>query len=262
MHIWPAIQIRNGQCMVSEPEATGSSPGSPSPIEIGPLELARRWIGEGATQLHLVDLDAAQTPCGAPVERHNRDLIIALIRAVEVPCQVGGGLRTEEDLDRFVQAGAARLVCGTRAIADRTWIYEMCHLYPGRMVAAIDSREGLVSTEGRRGQTSVRAIDLARELSLYPLQGIICTDVDRDGTLSGPNVESLMMIARSVAIPVIAAGGIASSADIRRLSEIGIDGCLLDQALHHGALPLAEALATARGTGPPAGDPAGRRPAG
>lgn len=238
MQIFPAIDIRGGQCvrLVQGDYARETVFGA------DPAAMARRWVEQGATALHLVDLDGAKQ--GRPV---NGDSIRAVTQAAGVPCQLGGGLRTEEDLAEASRWGVARLILGTRALQDPEWCASMCRRFAGRIVVGIDAREGRVSTAGWLHDSETLAVELATRCASWGAAAIVYTDIARDGMLGGPNIEATAELARAVpAVPVIASGGVGGLDDIARLARAGLAGCIVGRALYEGRLELPAAIELAR----------------
>jgi phosphoribosylformimino-5-aminoimidazole carboxamide ribotide isomerase len=235
--LFPAIDLRGGQCVrllqgdYSQETVFGADPAA----------VARRWVEGGAEYLHLVDLDGARQ--GRPV---NGESVRAVVKAAGVPCQLGGGLRQEEHIGQALGWGVARVILGTRALQDPTWCAAMCRKYPGKVALGIDAREGLVAIEGWQ-QTSERpALEFARECATWPPAAIIYTDIGKDGMLTGPNVQATAALARVVAVPVIASGGVTSLDDVRRLARAHLAGCIVGRALYEGRLDLTEAISLAK----------------
>jgi len=206
-----------------------------------PAEMARQWASEGAEYLHLVDLDGAKA---GQVE--NWQSIEAILQAVDIPCELGGGVRDEHTIARLLDLGLERAVIGTLAIKQPDWFRRMCRQFPGRLVLGIDARGGMVATEGWLETSRVSAIELAQSFAAEPIAAIIYTDIETDGMLSGPNTRALAEMVAAVDLPVIASGGIANSEDISRLAEVPVAGCVIGRALYEGTLKLADALARAR----------------
>lgn len=233
MLILPAIDLRGGKCVrlrqgdYSRETVFGDDPAA----------MARRWVGEGAKALHLVDLDGARE--GQPV---NRDAIRRIVEAVDVPCQVGGGLRTEADIEATLEAGVARVVLGTRALQDPAWVRQMAQAYPRRIVLGLDARDGKVATHGWQATSESAALDLAREFANWPLYAIVYTDIARDGMLAGPNLSGMAELASAVPLPVIASGGVTTLDDVRGLSDAGLFGCIIGRALYEGQIDLSAVL--------------------
>ena len=236
MQIWPAIDLRGGKCVRLKQgdyqrETTYGD---------DPAEMARRWTCQGAECLHLVDLDGARDGSLA-----NLQAIESILAAVTVPCELGGGIRDEATIERLLGIGLARLVVGTRALKEPDWFRAMCRKHPGQLALGIDAKSGLVATDGWLKTSSTPAIDLARQFAAEPLAAIIYTDIAKDGMLQGPNLEAMAEMNAAVEIDVIASGGVTSAADVRRLAELGLAGCIIGRALYEGTLTLPEALAAA-----------------
>jgi phosphoribosylformimino-5-aminoimidazole carboxamide ribotide isomerase len=171
-----------------------------------------------------------------------------IVQAAGVPCQLGGGLRTEEHVAAALAWGVNCVILGTRAAKDPAWLGALCANYPGRVVLGIDAKNGRVATEGWLEVSDVSALDLARRCAEWPLAAIVYTDISRDGMLSGPNADALAEMAQGVRVPVIASGGVTTLEDIRTLKNLGLAGCIVGRALYEGRLDLKEAIAiTVRG---------------
>jgi phosphoribosylformimino-5-aminoimidazole carboxamide ribotide isomerase len=236
--ILPAIDLRGGQCVrlrqgdYSQETVFGDDPAA----------MARRWVEQGATYLHLVDLDGARA--GRPV---NGDSIRRIVAAAGVPCQLGGGLRSKLDLAEALGWGVKRVILGTRALQDPAWCESMCRTFPGQVMLGIDARAGRVATDGWLNDSTTSALELARRCAAWPLAGIIYTDITRDGMMAGPNIEATAELARAVAgVAVIASGGVTTLDDVARLAGTGLAGCIIGRALYEGRLDLAAAIAVAR----------------
>jgi phosphoribosylformimino-5-aminoimidazole carboxamide ribotide isomerase len=233
MLILPAIDLRGGKCVrlkqgdYSRETVFGDDPAA----------MARRWVGEGAKALHLVDLDGAKE--GRPV---NGEVIRNIVKAVDVPCQVGGGLRNESDIQSTLEAGVARVVLGTRALQDPAWVRQMAQEYPKRIVLGLDARDGKVATHGWLNTSELSVLDVAREFANWPLYGIVYTDISRDGMLEGPNLEEMAEMAAAVPIPVIASGGVTTLQNVRDLKARKLFGCIIGRALYEGQIDLVQAL--------------------
>jgi len=238
MQILPAIDLRGGQCV----RLRQGDYARETVFGDDPAAMARRWVEEGATSLHVVDLDGARE--GHPV---NTDSVRRIVQAAGVPCQLGGGLRTEAHVEEALGWGVDRVVIGTRALKDPAGFAALCRHFPGKIVAGIDAREGRVATEGWLAESSVSALDLARRLADLPLAAIVYTDISRDGMLKGSNVGAMAELAGAVAVPVIASGGVTSLEDVRRLARLGLAGCIVGRALYEGRLRLADILREATG---------------
>jgi phosphoribosylformimino-5-aminoimidazole carboxamide ribotide isomerase len=201
--------------------------------------MARTWVSQGARALHLVDLDGAKQ--GEPVNGVSVQRIVA---AAGVPCQLGGGLRSEAHITEALSWGVDRVVLGTRALQDRAWFEGICQRFPGKVVLGIDARQGRVATEGWLKVSDRSALDLAQQCAALPLAALVYTDIRRDGMLEGPDLEGVAELARAVSLPVIASGGVTTLEDVRRLAELGVAGCIIGRALYEGKLDLATVLQT------------------
>jgi phosphoribosylformimino-5-aminoimidazole carboxamide ribotide isomerase len=236
MQVWPAIDLRGGKCVrlrqgdYQQETVYGEDP----------AEMARQWVAQGAQMLHLVDLDAARDGTST-----NLQAVDAIVAAVNVPCELGGGIRDDAAIERLLAAGLARLVIGTWALKEPDWFRRSCRRFPGRLALGIDAKGGLVATDGWLKTSSMPAIELARQFAGEPLASIIYTDIARDGMLQGPNFDAMAQMNEAVEGDVIASGGITTAEDVRRLAEIGMAGCIIGRALYEGKLMLEEALAAA-----------------
>jgi phosphoribosylformimino-5-aminoimidazole carboxamide ribotide isomerase len=204
-----------------------------------PAARAHAWRGK-VPILHVVDLEGARQ--GRPVQS---DVVRAIVNAFGSGVEVGGGVRTRETFDAYRALGATRVVLGSAAIADRAMVRALAQEHPGVVVIAVDARDGFVAVDGWTRPTRVRAIDLVRELADAPLAGVLYTDVARDGTRSGPNVDVTADIAACTNVPVIASGGVGSLDDLRTLAARGIAACIVGRALYDGAFTLDEAILAA-----------------
>jgi phosphoribosylformimino-5-aminoimidazole carboxamide ribotide isomerase len=233
MQIYPAIDLRGGQCV----RLRQGDYQQETVFGADPAAMARRWVEQGATFLHLVDLDGARA--GRPV---NAAAIQAIVQAAGVPCQLGGGLRTEGDIATALSWGVARVVIGTKALQAPGWLEEMCTKFSGKIVLGIDAKDGRVATQGWLEVSELSALDLAQSCARLPLAALVYTDISRDGMLAGANVTAMKEMAAALALPVIASGGVTTLDDIRRLAEAGLAGCIVGRALYEGRLDLREML--------------------
>jgi phosphoribosylformimino-5-aminoimidazole carboxamide ribotide isomerase len=236
----PAIDLRDGKCVrlsQGRPEATATYAGDP-------VDVARRWESEGAQRLHIVDLDGAFR--GEPV--HTR-LIAAMVSAVRVPVQVGGGLRRREDVLRLRECGVDRVVLGTRAAEDPEFVGAMVAEFGAAVAAGIDARQGQVQVRGWKESTVLTALNLASSIEALGVQTVVYTDTARDGMLQGVNTAAVDMLCLRVTMNVIAAGGVSSAQDIRALVGLGhahLTGAIVGKALYEGRADLAGLLAACR----------------
>jgi phosphoribosylformimino-5-aminoimidazole carboxamide ribotide isomerase len=233
MQIIPAIDLRGGRCV----RLRQGDFDQETVFGDDPAEMAARWEAEGAMRIHLVDLDGART--GRPV---NVEAVRQIARRVGVPCQLGGGVRDQATIAAWLEAGIDRLVVGTMALRDPAWFGRMAQAYSGRLLLGLDVRDGRVAVDGWFDVSTARALDLATEFDRLPLAGIIYTDIARDGTLAGPNLESITALAQSVQTPVIASGGVGELRDLELLAALPIAGCIVGRALYEGRFTLTEAI--------------------
>ena len=234
MIIIPAIDLVDGQCVrlfQGKKEAVTTYSNDPEAV-------ARRWESLGAELIHIVDLDGAFT--GNQV---NLDAIGKIRQSVKIPLQVGGGIRNAESITRLFSLGIGRVIIGTAAIDDPEFLKYSCSRYPGRVLIGIDAKDGMVAIKGWEEVTSLDAREFAERLEVAGAAGIIYTDIARDGTLSGPNVEAIRRMVKSMNVPVIAAGGVSDIGDIRNLMEIeNLWGVITGKAIYAGTLDLREAI--------------------
>ncbi|HEY3304977.1 MAG TPA: 1-(5-phosphoribosyl)-5-[(5-phosphoribosylamino)methylideneamino]imidazole-4-carboxamide isomerase [Candidatus Binatia bacterium] len=240
MLIIPAIDIKDGQCVrLYQGEMDQETVYFPDPIAA-----AKHWVAEGAERLHVVDLNGAVE--GRPV--HKRE-IAGICQAVAVPVQLGGGLRSLEAVEEALGLGVARVILGTAAYENPDFLRQACAKFPGKIIVGIDARAGRVAVKGWKETTSMDAVELAVRCEADGAAKIIYTDIGRDGTRQGVNVEESRRVARAVKIPVIASGGVATLEDIRRLKEVekdGVEGVIVGRALYAGAFTLRDARNPAR----------------
>jgi len=239
MHIFPAIDLKqdeSGRCRcvrLLQGRADAETEFSDDPPAV-----ARRWQDAGARWLHVVDLDGAFS--GHPV---NFWTIEAIAKAVDMNVQVGGGIRDDDAVDLLLEGiGVRRVVVGTRALADLDWIASICKRHPGRIVGGIDARDGRVAVEGWTRDSGVDALEAAQKLAQCDVAAIVFTDIATDGMLEGPNVEATRRLAESIAVPVVASGGVSTLDDVRRLSALPLEGAIIGKALYTGAIDLEEAV--------------------
>jgi phosphoribosylformimino-5-aminoimidazole carboxamide ribotide isomerase len=235
--ILPAIDLRGGRCV----RLRQGDYAKETVFGDDPAAMARRWVEQGATFLHLVDLDGARE--GRPV---NGESVRRILSSIDVPCQLGGGLRTEEHLAEALGWGVRRVILGTRALRDPAWCEAMCRKFPGQVVLGIDARAGRVASEGWLQDSNTSAMELARRCSAWPLAALVYTDISRDGMLEGPNIDATVALARELpGVPVIASGGVTTLQDVARLARVRLAGCIVGRALYEGRIDLASAIALA-----------------
>lgn len=231
MQIYPAIDIRAGRCV----RLRQGDYAQETVFGADPAAMAQRWVADGATYLHLVDLDGAKE--GRPV---NGNSVRAIVGASAVPCQLGGGLRTRQHINEALDWGVARVIIGTKALQSPQWLDQMCAAFPDKIVLGIDARDGRVATQGWLETSEMAALDLARKLAHLRLAALVYTDIGRDGMMQGANVAAMAQMAAAVPIPVIASGGVTTLDDIRQLAAAGLAGCIVGRALYEGQLTLRE----------------------
>src|SRR3954467_4003112 len=232
MQVIPAIDLRGGCCV----RLRQGDYNQETVFGDDPAAMAAHWEAEGATRIHLVDLDGAKA--GRPV---NVESVRAILGRVRVPCQLGGGGRDEATIAAWLDAGVERVVVGTQALKEPGWFREMARKYPGRVVLGLDARDGRGATEGWLDVSSVEATALAEQFDDLPLGGIVYTDIARDGMLEGPNVAATGALAARLKTPVIASGGVGTLEDLAHLAALPVAACIVGRALYDGRFRLREA---------------------
>ena len=236
MEILPAIDLRGGRVV----RLIQGDPARETGYSHDPAAVAQEWERRGARRLHLVDLDGAFA--GSPA---NLTALRQIFRAITVPAQLGGGLRSLESVRAALDLGAAVAIVGTAAIRDPAFLEAACATFPGRVALGLDARGGMLVTSGWTEATAARATEFARRASDLPLAAIIYTEVQRDGMLEGPDLDGLSAVASATRIPVIASGGVSSVQDIQALRSLvpqGVVGAIIGKALYDGRLTLEAAL--------------------
>ena len=237
MEIIPAIDLLDGACV----RLHQGDYDQVTRFSEDPVAQALSWQSQGATRLHLVDLDGAKR--GEPI---NDAAVRAITAALEIPVQLGGGVRSLERAEELIAFGLDRVILGTVAIEQPELVQELAQRHPGRIVVGIDANDGRVATRGWIEQSDVLATDLAKQFSAAGIAAIITTDIATDGTLAGPNLEALRTMAQCSAVPVIASGGSGCMADLLSLlplEPLGVTGVIVGRALYDGRVDLAEAIA-------------------
>jgi phosphoribosylformimino-5-aminoimidazole carboxamide ribotide isomerase len=234
MILYPAIDLKDGACVrllrgdMAQATVFATDPGAQ----------AAAFAAAGATWLHLVDLNGAFA--GRPV---NAAAVEAILAAVRLPCQLGGGIRDMATVEAWLARGVARVILGTAAVEDPALVAEAARAFPGRVAVGIDAKAGRVATRGWAEVTAVEAADLARRFEDAGVAALVYTDIDRDGAMAGPNIPATAALARAVAIPVIASGGVSRLADLIALRDTGvIAGAIAGRALYAGAIDLRAAI--------------------
>ncbi len=233
MQIIPAIDLRGGRCVRLQQGDYDRE----TIFGDDPAAMAATWQAEGAERIHLVDLDGAKA--GKPV---NVEAVKAILAAVRVPCQLGGGVRDENTIATWLDAGLDRVIVGTQALRDPAWFRRMIERFPNRIALGLDARDGKVATDGWLDTSEVAASNLASQFDDLPLAAVIYTDIARDGMLSGPNLESTGALASLLRAPVIASGGVGTLQDLLQLATLPVAGCIVGRALYDRRFRLPEAL--------------------
>ncbi|MEL6798837.1 MAG: 1-(5-phosphoribosyl)-5-[(5-phosphoribosylamino)methylideneamino]imidazole-4-carboxamide isomerase [Pseudomonadota bacterium] len=238
MILYPAIDLKDGQCV----RLLRGEMNAATVFNDDPAAQARAFQDAGCERIHLVDLNGAFA--GTPV---NASAVEAILAAIDVPAQLGGGIRDMATIERWLTAGLSRVILGTVAVEDPDLVRAAAKAFPGQVAVGLDARGGRVATKGWAEETDVMVTDLARAFEDAGIAAIIYTDIDRDGAMGGPNIAATQALARAVDVPVIASGGVSSLDDLIRLRDTGvISGAISGRALYDGAIDLSAALATLR----------------
>ena len=241
MLLIPAIDLKDGRCVRLRQGDLDDA----TVFSEDPAAMAELWLSRGARRLHLVDLNGAVA--GVP---KNEAQIRAIVDAVgdDIPVQIGGGIRDLDTIERYLDNGISYVIIGTAAVKNPGFLHDACGAFPGSIIVGLDARDGKVATDGWSKLTKHDVLDMARKFEDYGCEGIIYTDIGRDGMLSGVNVEATVRLAQHVKIPVFASGGIAGMADIEALCAVadeGIEGAILGRSIYEGAQDFEQAQARA-----------------
>lgn len=241
MILIPAIDLKEGQCVRLRQGRMDDS----TVFSKDPVAMALHWKSQGARRLHIVDLDGAFA--GVP---RNGQLIRDMVSAMgDVPVQVGGGIRTQQIIDAYVEAGVQGLILGTKAVEEPTFLQNMARQYPGKIILGLDARGGVVATEGWDKDAGITALEFVQGLAELPLAGIVYTDIDRDGMMQGLNVEATFALAKAAGLPVIASGGVTELTDLAALKAAFADspellfGAITGRAIYEGTLDVGQGQA-------------------
>ena len=236
MELIPAIDLKEGKCVRLRQGRMDDS----TVFSDDPLAMAQRWVDQGASRLHLVDLDGAFA--GKP---QNRSAIRAICSAFpDLPVQVGGGIRDIDTVEAYLDDGVRYTIIGTRAVTEPHFVNDLCLEFPGHIIVGLDAKDGKVATQGWSKLSHHDVIDMARHFEQDGVAAIVYTDISKDGMMQGVNVEATVKLAQAIRTPVIASGGVTGLEDIRRLCEVqaeGITGVIIGRALYEGSIDLAEA---------------------
>ncbi len=246
MELLPAIDLRDGKCV----RLRQGDYDQETVFGDDPAAMAARWESEGATRLHLVDLDGAKA--GRPV---NTDVVRAIVDRVEIPCQLGGGIRDEDAIQLLLaDVGIERVIVGTQALKHPEWFRDMSQKYPGRLILGVDARDGMVATEGWLEVSQTSAIELVRQYAGLDLAAVVYTNIANDGMMAGIDSGTLCDLGElaEIGIPVIASGGVTTIKDIEALLKVerehsGVSGAIIGRALYEGTVQLPEANALVQG---------------
>jgi phosphoribosylformimino-5-aminoimidazole carboxamide ribotide isomerase len=241
MIILPAIDLKEGRCVRLEQGLMEKD----TVYHDDPAAQALIWQQQGGEFLHIVDLDGAFA--GVP---KNKAAIRAIVEAISIPSELGGGIRDLQTIEAYLDLGIDRVILGTIAKENPALVKEACQKFPGHIVVGIDAMNGLVAVRGWADVTEKKASEMAKEMEGFGVEAIIYTDIARDGMMQGPNIEATRLLAEAINIPVIASGGLSSLDDIRRLMAIeasGVTGVITGKAIYSGAIDLREAVALTKG---------------
>lgn len=241
MLLIPAIDLKDGHCVRLKQGAMEDA----TVFSEDPGAMARHWIEQGARRLHLVDLNGAFA--GKP---KNQSAIKAILAEVgdEIPVQLGGGIRDLDTIERCLDDGITYVIIGTAAVKNPGFLHDACSAFPGHIIVGLDAKDGKVAVDGWSKLTGHDVIDLAKKFEDYGVEGVIYTDIGRDGMLSGVNIEATVKLAQALRIPVIASGGLASIDDVKALCAVedeGVAGAITGRAIYEGTLDFAAAQAEA-----------------
>jgi phosphoribosylformimino-5-aminoimidazole carboxamide ribotide isomerase len=237
MKLYPAIDLKDGQCV----RLFKGDMKAATIYHEDPAAQARRFEAAGFEYLHVVDLNGAVS--GSPI---NRAVVEKVLKAVNMPVQLGGGIRDRATVDSWLEAGISRVILGTAAVKNPALVKEVARAYPGRVAVGIDARGGMVAVEGWVKASTMKAVDLAKLFEDAGVAAIIYTDIARDGTLEGPNLAETVALAKAISIPVILSGGIGSMADLAAVKveeASGIEGIIIGRALYENTIQPYDALA-------------------
>ncbi|MGN0157616.1 MAG: 1-(5-phosphoribosyl)-5-[(5-phosphoribosylamino)methylideneamino]imidazole-4-carboxamide isomerase [Brotaphodocola sp.] len=239
MQLYPAIDMKGGKCV----RLTQGLFDNVKVYSDTPADMAKLWVSQGASFLHIVDLDGALA--GRSV---NEDAIRAIVKRADVPIQLGGGIRSAEAVEYMLNLGITRCIIGTRAVEQPEFIRELIEQFgPEHIVVGVDAKNGMVAVEGWEKVSSLSAVDLCMQMKAYGVEHIVYTDISRDGTLTGPNVPYTKMLTDRTGMDIIASGGMSCMEDLITLNENGIKGAIIGKALYEKKISLPDAVARFEG---------------
>jgi len=239
MYIVPAIDLRGGKCV----RLIQGDYHRQINYQENPVKQAQDFIEQGAEWVHIVDLDGAKV--GRPI---NSPTISAIAALGKLKIEVGGGLRTEQDIKTLLDLGVERVIIGTQAVNDFEWFSDMAKRFPGKVALGLDAKGSHVVTGGWYDEHPKSLLELAREAAVLPIAAIIYTDVAKDGMLAGPNFERTNVLIHTVSVPVVASGGVTTIQDIKKLVSLGAAGAIVGRALYEGTLTLTDAITATKKT--------------
>ena len=236
MKIIPAIDIQNGNCV----RLRQGDFAQETIFDKNPLNIAQKWVDEGAERLHLVDLDGARL--GSPI---NLDIISSICKKFpSIPIQIGGGIRDLKTAENYLLAGATYIIIGTKAVEEPKFVKELCKIFPGNIIVGVDAKNGEVATDGWESVSDKNVIELSKEFENIGVSEIVYTDIEKDGMMKGLNMDATLNLAKSVNIPIIASGGVSCLDDIRKMKPYvgsGITGIIIGRALYEKTITIKEA---------------------
>jgi len=236
MKIIPAIDIQNGNCV----RLRQGDFAQETIFDKNPLNIAQKWVDEGAERLHLVDLDGARL--GSPI---NLDIISSICKKFpNIPIQIGGGIRDLKTAENYLLAGATYIIIGTKAVEEPEFVKELCKIFPGNIIVGVDAKNGEVATDGWESVSDKNVIELAKEFENIGVSEIVYTDIEKDGMMKGLNMDATLNLAKSVNIPIIASGGVSCLDDIQKMKPYvgsGITGIIIGRALYEKTITIKEA---------------------
>ncbi|MGL4345959.1 MAG: 1-(5-phosphoribosyl)-5-[(5-phosphoribosylamino)methylideneamino]imidazole-4-carboxamide isomerase [Cellulosilyticaceae bacterium] len=235
MQLYPAIDLKDGQCVrlmqgdYNEVTVYGTHP----------AEMAQKWESQGATYLHLVDLDGAKAGHGV-----NEAAIREIVASINIPTELGGGIRSLEDIEKVLGFGVSRVILGSAAVRDKELVRRAIETYgPQRIVVGVDAKGGQVAIEGWLEVTDFTALEFCKELKKLGVQTVIYTDIAKDGMMSGPNLKETQQLAECTGLEIVASGGVSSMQDLEEIERIGVHGAIIGKALYLDAISLPDAVA-------------------
>lgn len=237
MTIYPAIDIIDGKCV----RLVQGDYSQKTTFSDSPLDVAKKWRSLGGEFIHLVDLDGAKSG-----DTPNFELVTRIAKALDIPVEIGGGIRNMETVDKYLQNGVFRVIIGTAAVKNPEFVREAVEKYDDRIAVGIDAKDGMAAISGWEDVSEAPALELAKQMQDYGVKSIIYTDIATDGMLGGPNIEAMREMKNNVDVEIIASGGVSSIDDVRKLKETGVEGAIIGKALYTGDIDLKLAIEEGR----------------